>query len=238
MIGVLLFLGCGSEPELPKGPDPAATRIAAENLCKLYQGAKLSCSVRPGGVTAEGLDIDVSARFDALEERTGIATFKGTVTLTADGKTWSTRMGGYGSRREEALDRGLHEWALLEGTAFVDAVRGDTGRAALVAVEPELAPVPLALDGRAVYRGWTLSRPPLEGGVPHEDLMRYAGEALDLDGGPHVLRIEVQRALEKMAYTCFLDGAPSEALCTAIQRHPWPEVRSWELRQTYVVPPA
>jgi hypothetical protein len=235
----MTWWGCGSgQPALPEGPDPAVTKVAVDNLCKLYEGARLTCERQEGAVVAEGTRIGVAAEYDQLEERVGISTFRGTVTLSTPEHTWITRMGGYGSRTEEAVERGLHEWALTEGTAFVDAVRGDTQRAALKAVEPTLTPAALSLGGRPVYRGWTLMRPPLEGGIPHDELLAAIAGKLSLDGGPHVLRFEVARALEEMSYTCYLDGQPSDALCAAVRSWSWPEVRSYEVRQTYVVPPS
>ncbi len=237
MIWWVVVVACSSAPEVPTGPDPAATAQAVDNLCKLYEGARLPCERGTGSVTADGVPIQVVARYDQLDESLGVTTFKGTVTLTTPGHTWTTRMNGYGSRTEEALQRGLHEWALVDGTAFVDALRGGEERLALAAVEPGLAGGTDRFGDRAAYRGWSLMRPPLEGGVPHEQVLMHAAKALQLDDGPHALRIEVGRNLEKMSYTCYVDGQPSEPLCGAVQRYTWPEVRSYEIRQTYVLPP-
>lgn len=230
------LLACGGGSELPEGPDPAATKAAIDNLCKLYEGARMSCERRDGELTGGGLPVRVEATYDALEERLGVTTFRGTVTLTTSQHTWVTRMSGYGSGRDEAIQRGLHEWALVEGIAFVDASADATERPALLAVEPGIAIQELVAGGRPVYRGWTLQRPPLEGGIDHAALVRAATKAVSLDAGPHMLRIEVARNLGELAYTCFLDGKPHEAMCASVKGYPWPDVAAYEVRQTYAIP--
>jgi hypothetical protein len=235
---LLWILACGGAPALPEGPDPQATTAAAANLCKLHLGAQLPCTVDGSRVTGDGRAIAVSARFDKLEEQVGLSTFRGTVTLDVDGARWVTRMSGYGSNRDEAIQRGLHEWALLDGTAFVDAVRGDTSRRALRPVEPTLADEGLTLAGKPVYRGWTLQRPPLENGVAHADLLRRAEPLLgSLGPGPHAARVEVARNLGKLEFTCYVDGALSPPLCDSLRSAAWPEVGSYEMRQTYLLAP-
>jgi len=238
MMLAVMLLACGSGSELPDGPDPAATAAAIDNLCKLYEGAKLSCERRDGELTGGGLPMRVEATFDELEERLGVTTFKGTVTLTTSEHTWHTRMSGYGSGRDAAIERGLHEWALVEGIAFVDASARAEERPALTAVEPGVSPAEITIGDRRVYRGWTLQRPPLQGGLDHAQLVRRLASAVSLDSGPHAMRIEAARNLGEMQLSCYVDGTPHEAMCAAVKAYPWPDTGSYEVRQTYMVPPA
>lgn len=232
----LLLAACSSAPTVPEGPDPEATAAAARNLCKIYQGAGAPCSIDGSTVTADGMAIRVTARFDQLEERLGVTTFKGTVALATDGATWTTRMSGYGSGRQEALERGLHEWALLSATAFTDAVRGDASRKALRAVEPTIGHEIEVANGTAVWRGWTLQRPPLEGGLKHDELSRrFAPVLTKLGPGPHMIRIEAARNLGELMLTCYADGALAPDVCDAVRSYHWPEIGGYEVRQSYAV---
>jgi len=233
-----LLWACSSSSTLPEGPDPEATAAAIDNLCKLYEGARMSCERRAGEIDGGGLPVRVEATFDQLEERLGVTTFKGTVTLTTSEHRWVTRMSGYGSGRAEAIERGLHEWALVDGIAFVDASADATERPALSAVEPGVAVDELVAGGRTVYRGWTLQRPPMEGGIDHAALVRAATQSVSLDPGPHLLRIEAARNLGELAFTCYLDGAVHETMCASVKRYPWPDTSSYEVRQTYAVVPS
>lgn len=235
---ILALLACVSEPTTPPGPHPEATAAAAVNLCKLYQQLQLPCTREGSRVEADGKTIVVTATLEHLDERLGVATLRGRVDLRVDGHTWTTRMSGYGSGLTEAVDRGLHEWALLDGLAFVDALRGDAAHAALRSIETTAADEGLVANQRPVYRGWTLQRPPLEKGLDHADLvLRAAPLVAKLDDGPHALRIEVARNLGKLEFVCYVDGQPAPDLCEAARGARWPEVGGYELRQTYVVAP-
>jgi hypothetical protein len=221
---------------VPEGPDPQATAAAAKNFCKIYQGAGLPCSIDNGVVTADGTEVAITAQFDQLEERLGVTTFKGTVTLKAPDQTWVTRMSGYGSGRDEAIQRGMHEWALLSATAVSDAMRHDNTRPALRAVEPTIGFEVGLANGTAVWRGWTLQRPPLEGGLNHTELTsRFAPVLTKLGPGPHMIRIESARNLGELVLTCYVDGVQAADVCEAVRGYHWPDVGGYEVRQAYAV---
>ncbi len=233
---LLALLACSTTPVIPEGNQADVAAAAAQNLCKLYKGGGLSCSVEGSKVTAEGQTISVSATYDDYTDQLGVLTFKGTVALSVDGTTWTTRMSGYGSGKEAAIDRGLHEWALVSGTAFVDALRHDAGRKALRVVEPTIGHGIHTANQTAVFPGWTLQRPPLEGGVKHEELLgRIAPLLTKIGAPPHMLRIEVARNLGELEMHCFIDGADAPDLCAAVKGYHWPEVGGFELRQSYAV---
>jgi len=233
----LALLACSTAPTVPEGPQEDVAKAAAKNLCKLYKGGGLTCSVDGTSVTAEGQRITASATYDQYDDTLGVITFKGTVALAVDGgDTWTTRMSGYGSGKGAAIERGLHEWALVSGTAFVDALRHDGDRKALKAVEPTIGHEIYIANATAVWPGWTLQRPPLEGGMGHEDLLaRIAPVVPKLGPPPHMLRIEAARNLGELVLTCYVDGVPAPDVCAATKGYHWPDVGSFEARQSYAV---
>ena len=234
---IVMWWACGAGPTAPAGPDPRASDVAAENLCKLFRGAQLACAREGTSLQTDAGALAVTARFDTLDERLGITTFRGSVTVEDGPRVWSTRMGGFGSGREEALERGLHEWALVDGLALVDALRADPTQAALRSIEPTAADTGLVVGDRPVFRGWTLQRPALEQGVDHTELVRRLEPVVvGFDAGPHAIRIEVSRANGPLTVGCSVDGA-APAPCPALDGVPWPEVPGYELRQTYMVRP-
>ena len=236
-----LLIGCATGPTIPEGPQLGIAKMAARNLCKIYQGAGLACEVDGTSVTTDAHRINATALYDAYDDTLGVVTFRGTIALAVeDGATWTTRMSGYGSGKEAAMDRGLHEWALISGTAFADALRQDAERATYRAVLPPAEETPhrevYAAGQTAVWPGWTMQRPTLESGPDHTDLVaRMAPMMAELGPPPHMVRIEVHRNLESLDFTCYADGVVEPKLCAAIEDYRWPDVGGFELRQSYAV---
>lgn len=236
MIVALLF-ACSTAPSIPEGPQVDVAKAAAKNLCKLYKGGGLGCSVDGTKVSAEGQTIDVSAVYDHYDDTLGVITFKGTVTLAVEGgDTWVTRVSGGGSGKEAAIQRGLHEWALVSGTPFVDALRHDGDRKALKAVAPTIGHEIHVANQTAVWPGWTLQRPPLEGGIDHAEIVRRMAPIVPkLGPPPHMIRIEALRNLESLDFTCYVDGVAAPDVCKTVEGYRWPDVGGFEMRQSYAV---
>jgi hypothetical protein len=234
--------GCGllgGGASAPAGPDPDATSAAVDALCKLYEGAHVDCERSSGRATAGDDALGVSVTLYEVEESFGQVTWSGTVDVTLDGQTLSSRARGYGWSKEEAYERGFHEWALVAGVALVDWRLGD-GRPALKAVEPEWTPESLTLGDRSVLRGWSLVRGLVDGGIDHADLLSRVAPvsgAMSPDA-PHTLRIEVTHDMgEEPTWTCEIDAVPSDELCRLARTYPWPEGVMWEAKQLYLVLP-
>lgn len=226
---IWMLLACSSTPPAPATPTPDAdaTRSAVDALCKLFEGADMDCKRAPAGILVDGRTFGVDAS-TTYEVSTGMATVRGLVKLESAKQTYTTRLRGFGSGKKDALERGLHEWALVSGTAVVDAWVNPDARHALKAVEPTAEP--LTYSGGRVLRGWTYFQP--KGVLEHAPLLEAIGPAAG-DGAQGVLTLEVTRQSGDVTVDCFWEGAPNEAICEKARAWSWPG-GTWELRTSYV----
>lgn len=227
---LMLLLACSSTPDAPATPraDAAATEGAIDALCKLFEGAEMDCRRGPNGILVDGRTFGVEAR-TTVETMTGMATVRGLIELESAKQTYTTRLRGFGSGKQDALKRGLHEWALVSGTAVVDAWVNPTARHALQAVEPTAEP--LSYSGGKVLRGWTYFQP--KGVLEHAPLLEAVLPALG-EGATGVLTLEVTRQNGETQVECFWKGASHEEACRAARAWSWP-TGSYELRTSYVL---
>jgi hypothetical protein len=237
-----LFACGGAETPEPR-PDPQVAEAAADAVCKLLQGGLQTCEAKGQEVAWGARRLAVSATLLRAEERFGQYAFEAVITVSEGDVQFSSPAVGFGGAKEVSIEKGLHEWAVVSGVAVVDALLADPARPALRALDPSPT-LPAGVDtlgAFTVLRGYSLlrgDRPP-EDGVPHAQLLGVvATVADDLDPAvPHVLSLHRASGLDGTELTCWTDGKPSEALCTALAPFAWPSGSSWELKQTYVLAP-
>lgn len=213
-------------------PDAEATVSAIDALCKLFEGAGQPCERRADGVTSGPHELAVRAETWPDERSLGIVSLRGLVHVGTPRGPFVTRLAGFGGTRADGMERAMHEWAVVSGVAVVDAVLDPTGRPALAALEPGQPPVPLALGGRAVLRGWPVVRPPQA--IDHHGLLAALAPAVPEPSG--VLTFDVTRQGGALTVQCWVQGEAHEPLCEAARGWAWPE-RDHELRLAYVVLP-
>ena len=239
------WLGCGGgAPELATEPDRPATRALVDALCKLAEGARHSCERGTDKAVFDNTErIQVSAYIDREDEVLGQVTFEGRAVVVRDGgRTITTRFTHYGWGRAEALEKGVHHWAVISGAPIVDWILGEPSRPTLRALEKVEAPnasmVPPQAAGFRALRGWTL----LQGvkvDLKHDELVKaFEGSLGELaPGAPHAVQIRIAFDMGEQVYRCFVDGVENEPLCAAAKQGPWPAGVGWELRQTYLMVP-
>ena len=233
--------GCGWFAHTPPdtGPNPQATAAVAKALCKLAQGASLPCQTTDTTAILDGHAVEVAAAFVEREEVLSQITFRGTITLRVSGEAQKTAWRGYGWGENEAIDRGVHEWALVSGTAFVDALLDPIGRPTLAAIEPELPQaIPTPVAQFEATRGWTLWRG-ADVTLDHAILFAHATPTLGKLHAKttHTLQIRIQPDNGKQQFACHLDGTPSAALCDAVRAYSWPDGFGWTFATAYTLVP-
>ncbi|MCA9571206.1 MAG: hypothetical protein KC656_25375 [Myxococcales bacterium] len=224
------LLACSSAPSAPPvpAPDAATTLAAIDAFCKLAEGAERPCERLPDAARIGEVTVRISGRILPVEQTLGNATLRGVVDLEHDGRTWTTRLRGFGGGKDEALTRGMHEWALVSGTPVADAILG--GTPTLAAVDPTASQP--TLGGSPVHRGWTLHRP--KGELDHDALLKALEPALGGVSGS--LTLEVTRQGGAATVECWVQGEPHEPVCEAARGWSWPG-GEYELRTSYVLPP-
>ncbi len=232
------LLACAGESTTsgPVKPDPAATAAAVDAVCKLVEGAGTECTRSAGQAKFADHVLAIDVELDKAEHEYGQFTWAGTIVVTSGEQTLRTNGRSYGWSKEEAYERGFHEWALVAGTAIVDWRMG--GRAALAAVEKNLANEAFRLGDRPALRGWSLARGLTQGDLDHGKLLDllapFASEVPA--GGVHTLQLTATADLGAApVWVCALDGVASETLCTLAKSYPWPTDSVWEVKQVYLV---
>ena len=145
---------------------------------------------------------------------------------------------GFG--KEDTYKRGVHLWAVLNGAPQIDWILQDPARPALAALyrqdknwSVQAAPT---VSGLRALEGWTLLRG-VHTQLDHPSIVAtFSGLGLTADA-PHTVELRAAADLGEQVFTCFVDGEPSEALCSAAKAAPWPKGTGWELRQTYLMVP-
>jgi hypothetical protein len=238
-----VFFACGGAETPDPQPDPEVAEAAADAVCKLLQGALETCEAKGQEVSWGTRRLSVEATLLQAEERFGQYAFEAVVTVAEGDVRFSSPAVGFGAAREVSIEKGLHEWAVVSGVAVVDALLANPTRPALRALDPSPT-LPAGVDtlgAFTVLRGYSLlrgDRPP-EGGVPHAQLLGVVSTMVaDLDVAvPHVLSVHRASGLDGTELTCWADGEPAEALCTALEPFSWPSGSNWEVKQTYVLAP-
>lgn len=240
---LFLFTACSSAPpSLATEPDPSSSHMLAEALCKLVQGARHKCTLAGNRASIEGgRSLVVDAFLDHEEETLGQLTFDGRARITVEGgPSATTRFQHYGWGREEALEKGVHYWAVLHGSAIVDWVLADASRPALVALErgqPRLAHQ-VSVGGFRALRGWTF----LQGvkvELAHDEILAAMQDAVSPLAAtePHSVDVRITSEMGEQIFSCHVDGAEAPQLCALAQQGPWPAGIGWELRQSYLLVP-
>jgi len=210
----------------------------AQTWCKLHKGAEASCAAEGATAKADAHAATFEVWVDRTEEKLGIYTVDARVELSVDGTAHpalTTPLRAYGGSRDEAVKRGLHEWAVVYGAALVDWTLASPERAALAALDKEHGATPRAVSGKEVYRGYTLVRG-TEGRVDHAALLGVIGEDLSALGpGVHGLSVEILQEAGNATRTCTLDGESSGPLCRSAARYAWPGGAGTQIRQYWVV---
>jgi len=233
----LALLGCTptSPPAPPtRSPDADSTRAAIDAVCKLFEGADRDCTRGKNKVSVDGHEYGVRAEIYPVQSGLGMASLRGVVILDDSENTYITRLRGFGGTKAEAVERSMHEWALVSGLAVVDTWLAPADRPALRAIEPDLPAIDLKLGGRAVLRGWPYFQP--KGVIYHDKLLTALDPAFPQDPPPGVISLEVVRQRGETAVECWFQGEPHEALCEAARSWTWPSAE-YELRLAYVVQP-
>lgn len=238
MMGWLLGVGCGwLAPQQPAASaDTDAGAAVADALCKLAQGASRDCAIQGTSVSLADHTIGVAAFLGERQDVLGQVTFSGTIELTLDGHVHRSAWHGYGWGVNEAINRSAHVWALVYGTAFVDALLDPVERPALAAVEPQPSSAqPIALAGNDVLRGWTLWRG-AETTLDHPSLLALLEPALVATGNDRsrTVQIRIQPGQSQQIFTCHVDGRSADALCDAARAYAWPSGFGWEVATAYV----
>jgi hypothetical protein len=237
MVFAVALLGCsGSGPAAPQvhSSDNATTLAAIDALCKLVEGAGTDCTRTGTSARFNALELKVEGRLYPVETSLGTASLRGVVAIEGPGARYVTRLRGFGGGKAEALERGMHEWALVSGTAVVDTWMGPT-RPTLAAVDDTPSGVVSPLPDTVLYRGWTLFRP--KGELDHAGLLKAVAPVLKGVERPTTLSFEVTRQAGAAVVDCWVQGEPNDALCAAAGDWSWP-TGEYELRTTYVVPPS
>lgn len=234
---------CGGDapPARATRADPIATPATVDKLCRLFEGARVKCERAGTTAIPEGVGKIVVATFvDHQEETLGQFVFDGRVALTDErGRRFESPLHGYGWGREEAVERALHEWAVVSAVAPVDLWLGRPERPALAALEVQSGP---GGPGRAeigpwvALRGWSLRRG-VTHQIDHDALLAAFAPALDglAADAPHTVHVELAQEGAEQKRTCALDGTDAPALCEAAGAYAWPAGLGWELRQEYLL---
>ncbi len=229
-----LLAACGSgtpaKPPTPK-PDADATKASVDALCKLFEGADKTCTRGSGRIESEGHVLTVAAELLPVVTEFGMATLRGFIHVEGPEGRYSTRIRGSGGNKKEALERGIHEWALVSGVAVADIWLGPT-RPALAAVEDGLDLTPLELGGASLVRGWPLYRP--EGEFDHGDFLKALEPAFDNRRPEGMVSFEITRQSGEVTVDCWLQDQTDAPLCDAARAWSWPG-GIYELRLAYAV---
>lgn len=234
---IFYALACTSAPPAPPklAPDEPTTTAAIEALCKVIEGADVPCERGADQIRFGSTTVGVHGSLYPVESSLGIATLRGSIRLTGTDPDWSTttRLRGFGSGRSEALERSIHEWALVSGTAIAQTWEGVSG--ALTAVEPSATPVSSPFPGFDVTRGWTLYQP--RGQLDHDVLLKALAPAFAGRSPAGTISVEITHQGSSLTADCWFDGEVDEALCREARAWNWP-VGDYELRTAYFVQPS
>ena len=241
---LLTLLACGAKDRGPATePDPVATTLVVEALCKLVEGASHDCAAADGSLRIDDAhDLSVAVFLDQTEETLGQFTFDGrAVVTTGDGVAITTRFQHYGWGADEAFAKGVHYWAVLAGAPIIDWVLADARRPTLKALEGGQPAVidQIPVGGFKALRGWTF----LQGvkvELPHAEILATLAPslaALSADA-PHTVDVKIASEMGAQVYTCHVDGAAAPEVCAAAESAPWPAGIGWELRQIYLLAPS
>jgi hypothetical protein len=248
----LLCFACSTPPPAPAGPDPEATRLAAQKLCYVFQYVDERCRPSEDLVEVGDATYRVAATIHHRMDIAGQAARGVRFEISLDGQppTFGVDGLGKGLSSTDALDRAAQEWAALAGTAFVDAIRA-TGRADAVRASLAVAGRAPKGDGDpAVRAGPFLAYPGLsdfrgapQGGpiVDHEGLIgALQSEVIALDASrPHSLLVIVKH--DGSRFVCErgqIDGEDVGRVCEVAASFSWPPpVTPYAVRQFYVLSP-
>lgn len=249
----ITLAACTGTPPAPEGPDPEATRIAAQKLCIVFDYVDVKCRASEDLVEAGDRTLRVAATIRHRVEVAGQAAYsvRYEVSLHGEAPGYAVDVLGKGLSPADALDRAAQEWAALAGTAIVDGVRAtgrtDAGQAALARVgrAPKgEGPPAIPLGGFQVYPGLADFRGAAQGGpvIDHPGLLgALASELTGLDAArPHSLLVSVKHdGTRFVCETGQIDGADVTRVCDAAAAFGWPPpVRQYAARQFYLLVPA
>jgi hypothetical protein len=250
---LIALAGCtGGAPAPEPGPDPEATRIAAQKLCIVFQYVDVKCRASEDLVEAGDRTLRVAATVRHKVDVAGTAarSVRYEVSLNGEPPGFGVDVLGKGLSPADALDRAAQEWAALAGTAIVDAVRhtgrADAAHAALARVGRAAkgeGPLGLSSGPFTVYPGLSDFRGAAQGGpnVDHEGLVGVlASEILALDPStPHSLLVAVTH--DGVRFACEsgqIDGRDVDRVCQVAASFTWPApVRQYSARQFYAIVP-
>lgn len=251
---LLALAGCpSSTPEPAAGPDPQATRFAAQKLCYVFEYVDIKCRASEDLVEAGEHTLRVAAtvqhRVDVARQAAISVRFE--FALADEPPGHGVDVLGKGLSASDALDRAAQEWAALVGTAIVDGVRdlgrSDANRAAL-AMSGRGSKGPgepaIELDGFRVYPGLSDFRGAAQGGprVDHASVIGALRSDLQPLSGDsaHSLLLAVQH--DGSRFVCEkgrIDGRDSQRVCDVATTVPWPApVTKYAARQFYLLVPA
>ena len=213
MLSLLIACSRGPAPVPRLTPDEPTTTAAIDALCKIVEGAGTPCERRADGIRFGSHEVGVQGSLLPVESGLGITVLRGTIDITDSKGTLHTRLRGFGGGRSEALERSIHECAL-------------------VAVEPSATPVTSPFPEHTVHRGWTLYQP--RGVIDHDVLLQALAPAFQDRSPAGVLTLEITHQGTSLTAECWFNGEVDAAACERARAWSWP-IGDYELRTAYVV---
>jgi hypothetical protein len=199
--------------------DAGVAAEVAKAMCKLHEGASRTCAAQGSAIGSDGHEVRFEVWIDQEDELLGMVTLEGRVLASVDGKSvpaLTTPMRAYGGAREQSIERGVHEWAVVYGSAIVDALHEDADRKAATALSPDLGPA--EVGGRKHYPGFALVRG-AAGGLERDGLVERLAKLVPADG-LHAVGLDRVVDAGGEHLVCRVDGEPGD--CEGLEGFLWP----------------
>ncbi len=221
---LLLFLGLFACFEPPPPPEPTVdsglTRAAVDALCKVVEGAKGTCERDGDTARFGGHALKLTAWVESQTQTMASLVLAGRVEVVVDGTAQPvlrTPVRAFGTNYEEAIGRGVHEWALVYGIGIADWALADPTRPALRAVAKDAARPAAAFRDGTLYRGWTLVRKTTQKIEHGLILAALEPTTSHWTGGPHAVVVEVEGTSDGPNPTVWVDGVPDAEAAAAVK---------------------